>query len=152
MHLLASQAGKVSTAPLVTVARKAPQTHLSPFGGFLRYNGHMSLPIPLIAVYYGTIRLKDGSSATYTAEQVATFYNVQDDDYLPIALNSVYPFKNGQEEMSYIHLKPLPDGNYYDAKERHNTDFETYYDEDFDSRRNGKWAVRPQFVADENHG
>lgn len=110
----------------------------------------MALTPPKWAVYYGTIRLHDGSTATYTALQIATLYGVQAQPYLAISLAGPFPFKNGQEEMSYYHLKPLPDGQYFNAIDRYNTNVVVQMDEDFDAHRNGKWAVRPQFESDEN--
>lgn len=113
-------------------------------GGLLRYTELMALPDPLWAVYYGTITLSDGTPATYTAEEVAELYGVADEDYLAIDLADPLPFNPGKDYVRYYHLKPLPDEQYFNAIERYNTENETYYDEDFDARRNGKWAERPQ--------
>jgi hypothetical protein len=104
----------------------------------------MAIPQPKWAVYYGTIRLIDGTIATYTAAEVAAFYGVQDEDYLEVPLVGVSPFTGGQDEVSYYHLKPKNDSRlYFNAIERYNPSDEEYLDEDFDSRRGGKWAVRP---------
>lgn len=86
----------------------------------------------------------------YTAEEVAELYGVDGEDYLEVPLTGPEPFVNGDDYMQYVHLKPLPDQQYYNAIARHNTEFEGYFDEDFDARRNGKWAVRPEFVSDED--
>ncbi len=114
------------------------------------YNKNMALPESKYAVYYGTIRLNDGSYETYTAEQIAEFYEIADEDYLAIPLIGPSPFHGGQDELSYVHLKPLSDGQYYDARQRYNVDNEIQWDEDFDARRGGKWAVRPEFDYSED--
>lgn len=114
------------------------------FRGPLLYNEIMAIPQPKWAVYYGTIKLIDGSVVTYTAAEVAEFYGVQDEDYIEVPLVGLSPFNGGEDEMSYYHLKPKNDSRlYFDAPTRYNTDMEEYWDEDFDSRRGGKWAVRP---------
>lgn len=110
----------------------------------MRYNRDMALTPPKWAVYYGTIELNDGSFATYTALQIATLYGVQAEPYLSIPVDGPYPWINGPQELSYYHLKPLADEQYFNAIERYNTNNEVQWDEDFDARRNGKWAVRPQ--------
>lgn len=118
----------------------------------MRYTELMALPEAKWAVYYGTITLKNGSPATFTALEVATLYGVQDEDYLEIALTAPWPLQPGKTELEYFHLKPLPDGNYFNAIERYNTATpnDSYEDEDFDARKGGKWAVRPEHVADED--
>lgn len=111
----------------------------------------MTAPItPRFAVYFGTITLDDGEPATYTAAEIAELYGVDEEDYLAVDMSLPEPFRGGQDYMSYYHLKPLPDGRYYDAKVRYNIDIEEYFDEDFDARRNGKWAVRPQIDSEED--
>lgn len=100
---------------------------------------------PKWAVYYGTIRLNDGTIETYTAAEVAALYGIEDEDYIEVSLVGPEPFTSGNDYMTYYHLKPLPDGQYFNAIERYNTENEIQWDEDFDSRRNGKWAVRPEF-------
>lgn len=112
----------------------------------------MSLPAAKYAVYYGTITLNDGTLQTFTADEVATLYGVDQEDYLSVPLIGDTPFSGGVDELSYIHLKPLKDARYYDAKERYNVDNEIQYDEDFDSRRGGKWAVRPEFEHEDELG
>lgn len=105
------------------------------------------MPIPDLkyAVYYGTITLIDGTPATFTAAEIAELYGVDAEPYLAIPLvGSPSPFLNGADELSYVHLKPLPDGRYYDAPTQFNADNETQWGEDFDARRGGKWAVRPE--------
>lgn len=116
------------------------------------YTTYMALPVPKWAVYFGTITLDSGSPATYTAEEVAELYGVEDEDYLAVPLAGPEPFLNGQEYMSYYHLKPRRDGRYFNAPEHYNVEVETYFDEDFDARRNGKWAVRPLAESDEDIG
>lgn len=110
----------------------------------------MALPTPLWAVYYGTITLDTGEEQTFTAAEVAELYGVEEEDYLEVPLTGPLPFGPGIDEVSYYHLKPLPDGRYYNAIERYNTEVDTYYDEDFDPRKGGKWAVRPDAPVDEN--
>jgi hypothetical protein len=108
----------------------------------------MSLPIAKFAVYYGTIRLRDGTLQTYSAAQIAAFYNVSDQNYLAVALTGVQPFQNGRDYMSYFHLKPLPDGQYYDAKIRYNIAYQEQLADDFVVGQ-GKWARRPTESYDE---
>lgn len=98
------------------------------------------------AVIYGTITLDSGEVVTYSANDIATFYNVQDLPYVPVPLVGQSPF-TGKEEIEYIRLIPRGDGVYYDAKERYNIDDEPYLDDDFDAKEGGKWAVKPR-VAD----
>ena len=106
----------------------------------------MAIQQPKWAVYYGTIRLNDGTTPTYSAAQVAEFYGVQAEPYLAVPLVGVTPFQGGPDEMSYYHLKPKSDPRlYFDAIERYNTENEIQWDEDFDAHRGGKWAVRPEF-------
>jgi hypothetical protein len=100
------------------------------------------------AVYYGTIRLANGTLQTYTANQIAGYYNVADQPYLPVALVGPEPFLSGGEYMSYVHLKPLPDAKYYDAKERYNFNNEIQLGEDFVTGQ-GKWARPPDQEFDE---
>lgn len=146
MSLLVTLAGKAYTALLVTVARLTARTKKGSSGvPFLVYNELMALPEPKWAVYYGTITLDDGTQQTFTAEEVAELYGVQDENYLSIALTAPLPFEPGKSELEYYHLKPLPDGQYFNAIERYNTENEVQWDEDFDARRGGKWAVRPQY-------
>lgn len=108
----------------------------------------MSLPVLKFAVYYGTITLDNGTPATFTALQIATLYNVADQPYLAVPLVGVDPFRGGQDYMSYVHLKPLPDAQYYDAKERYNFNNEVQMGDDFVVGQ-GKWARRPSDDFDE---
>lgn len=86
---------------------------------------------------------------TYTAAEVAEFYGVEDEEYLAVPLAGPEPFENGQEYMEYYHLKPKPDSRlYFNAIDRYNTDNEIQWDENFDSRQGGKWAVRPHVDPD----
>lgn len=111
----------------------------------------MAIPAPKWAVYYGTIRLIDGTMQAYTAAQVATLYGVQSEPYLAVPLAGVSPFANSKEELEYYHLKPMADSRqYFNAIQRYNTNNEIQWDEDFDARRNGKWAVRPEFDNSED--
>lgn len=112
----------------------------------------MTLPLPKWAVYYGTIKLKNGSTETYTAVDIATLYGVEDEDYLSIALTAPEPFTNAADYLTYYHLKPLPDENYFNAIERYNTENEIQWDDDFDAHQGGRWAVRPQHESDQDIG
>lgn len=110
----------------------------------------MALPETKIAVYYGTITLNNGDVETYTAAQIAELYNVADRDYLEVSLTGPEPWNHDPIlELSHVHLKPLPDGQYYDAVERYNLDHEILYDEDFNPHVGGKWAVPYRENADE---
>lgn len=109
----------------------------------------MAIPDIKFAVYYGTIRLDDGTIQTLSAPDVAALYNVSDLPYLPVPLNGPTPFQNGPDELSYAHLKPLSNGQYYDAKQRYNFYNEIQYDDDFVVGQ-GKWARRPQFDNSED--
>lgn len=111
----------------------------------------MALTPLKFAVYFGTITLDDGSTQTYTALEIATLYNVADQPYLPVNLALPLPFQNGRDEMSYVHLKPLPDAQYYDAKEQYNFNNEIQWGEDFVVGE-GKWARRPGEQFDEDIG
>lgn len=99
-------------------------------------------PAPRWAVYYGTITLDDGTPQTYTASEVAALYNLGGADYLAVPLIGPSPFLGGVDEVSYYHLKPQPDGQYYDAPELYNTSNEEYLDIDFDARAKDKWVHR----------
>lgn len=109
----------------------------------------MSLPVLKFAVYYGTITLDNGAEHTYTAPEIATLYNVADQPYLAVNLAGPEPFQGGRDHMSYVHLKPLPDAQYYDAKERYNFNNEVQMGEDFVVGQ-GKWAKRPAEAWEEN--
>lgn len=117
----------------------------------MRYYGDMAQTPLKFAVYYGTIRLDNGTTQTYTANQIAGYYNVADQPYLPVALVGNEPFLSGQEYMSYVHLKPLSDGKYYDAKERYNFNNVVQMGDDFVVGQ-GKWARRPAEEFDEDIG
>lgn len=118
------------------------------------YNEIMTYPItPKWAVYFGTIRLKDGTLQTFTADDVATLYGVDGEDYLPVDMSDPEPFSNGRDYMSYYHLKPLAnDHDYFNAIDRYNTTGAIQWDEDFDARQGGKWAVRTKHQSDQNIG
>jgi len=105
----------------------------------------MALTPIKFAVYYGTITLKDGSSATYSAADIASLYNVADLPYLAVSLTGPSPFKPGRDELEYMPLKPQADpGLYYDAKEKYNYADVEYWDDDFDAHAGGKWTIRPR--------
>lgn len=103
----------------------------------------MTLPLPKFAVYYGTIRLDDGTTQTFTAAEVAALYGITGHPYESVPLSGLNPFGPGVDELTYIHLKPLANGIYYDAQETYNTNNEIQLGEDFDAHRGGKWAVPP---------
>lgn len=110
---------------------------------------------PKWAVYYGTIRLDDGTMATYTAAQVAGFYSLGADPYLAVPLVGPNPFSGGidsaNSEAAYYHLKPQRDGAYYDAHVRYNTTGAEYDDIDFDSKTKDKWVHRQRFDQSEDY-
>lgn len=101
---------------------------------------------PKWAVYYGTITMDDGTQQTFTAAQVAALYNLGSDPYLSVPLVGPKPFYGGYDspmgEITYYHLKPQPDGVYYDAHVQYNTTGEEYLDIDFDAKSKDKWAHR----------
>lgn len=101
------------------------------------------------AVVYGTIKLNNGSTVTYSAAEIAELYNVQDEPYVPVPLDGPSPF-NGAEELEYVRLIPRPDGVYFDAKQRYNQDGGEYWDDDFDAKEGGKWAVKPRHPVDDS--
>lgn len=109
---------------------------------------------PKWAVYYGTITLDDGTPATYTAAQVASFYNLGSDPYLAVPLTGITPFHGGADsplsEVSYYHLKPQPDGAYYDAHLKYNTSGAEVLDIDFDERSKDKWTHRKRWDTSED--
>lgn len=106
---------------------------------------------PKWAVYFGTIRLDDGSTVTYTAAQVASFYNLGSDPYTAVPLVGASPFKGAPDEISYYHLKPQPDGRYYDAHVKYNTAGAEYDDIDFDARSTDKWTHRIRVDQSEDY-
>jgi len=109
----------------------------------------MTLPLPKWAVYYGTIRLIDGSLRTFTPLEVAELYGVEGESYLSVPLIGPSPFANSVEELSYYHLKPMADDRqYFNAIDRYNTNNEIQWDEDFDGKK--KYAIRPQFDNSED--
>lgn len=103
----------------------------------------MALPELKFAVYYGTIRLDDGTQQTFTAPEIAALYNVDDLPYLSVPMIGDTPFIGGVDELTYVHLKPLANARYYDAKERYNFYNEEQWGDDFDARCGGKWQQRP---------
>lgn len=105
---------------------------------------------PKWAVYYGTIKLDDGSTATYTAAQIATLYNLGADPYLAVPLVGANPFKGRDDEVSYYHLKPQRNGAYYDAKVRYNTSGAEYLEIDFDSKTPDRWTHRQRVDQSED--
>ncbi len=112
----------------------------------------MALPTLKYAVYYGTITLIDGSVVTYTANEVATLYGVEGEDYLAVPLVGTSPFAQGRNEVEYIHLKPQRDPSlYYDPREpeKYNADNEQWDAPDFDAQEGGKWE-QPVKVSEDD--
>lgn len=71
----------------------------------------MTMPATIkYAVYPGTVTLYNGSTATFDAEELATLYGVQDEDYLTVNNSTQIPA--GESYFEYIHLKPRADGVY----------------------------------------
>lgn len=110
---------------------------------------------PKWAVYFGTIKLDDGSTVTYTAAQVASFYNLGADPYLAVPLVGAKPFAGGinspTSEVSYYHLKPRRDGKYYDAHVQYNTTGAEYSDIDFDAHSTDRWTHRIRVDQSEDY-
>jgi hypothetical protein len=91
----------------------------------------MTLPAIQYAVYPGSVTLRDGQVATFTAEELATAYGVDGEDYLVVADNTEIP--PAPEFFNYIHLKPRADGVYQNIKTTaQDDDEEITYGENFD--------------------
>lgn len=109
---------------------------------------------PKWAVYFGTILLDDGTPATYTAAQIATLYNLGSDPYLAVPLSGPSPFHGGPDspmgEITYYHLKPQSNGEYYDAHVKYNTTGGEYLDIDFNAKSKDKWTHRKVIATDDD--
>jgi len=84
------------------------------------------------AVYPGSVVLRDGTTATFTASQLAAAYGVS--TYLTI--NTYADIPKGIAYFEYIHLKPRADGIYTNIKDTAQDDGQTVtYGEDFDGTK-----------------
>lgn len=101
------------------------------------YNVVMALPEVKYAIYPGTTPVYDENGDyigddTFTAEQLAGAYGVDEEDYLVINEGELEP--QGMLYFEYIHLKPRSDGKYINMK----TEVEAVYRPDFDGKK--KWT------------
>lgn len=93
------------------------------------------MPAPEIkyAVYPGTITLDSGAEATFTALELATLYGVDDESYLTVSGPTEVP--QGETYFEYIHLKPRPDGKYYNIQDSEHTQEDSLIGRDFDGKK-----------------
>lgn len=83
-------------------------------------------------VYPGTVTLYDGTTKTFTAEELADAYGLSSGEYDELSEGQL----SGKDYMEYIHLKPRRDDYYNDIKdELHDDGQQSTLDEDFDGRR-----------------
>lgn len=97
----------------------------------------MALPEVKYAIYPGTTPVYDENGdylgdMSFTAEELATAYGVQDEDYLVVNEGESEP--QGMKYFEYIHLKPRSDGKYINMK----TQVEEIYRPDFDGKK--RWT------------
>lgn len=94
----------------------------------------MTKPALQYAIYPGTVTLYSGEEQTFTAEELAEAYGVEDEDYLVVNNNSQVP--SDMAYFNYIHLKPRADGVYRDIKDTAQDDDQTItMGEDFDGTK-----------------
>ena len=85
-------------------------------------------------IYPGSVVLQDGTTATFTAGELATAYGIDGGDYLTV--NSYLDVPAGVTYFEYIHLKPRADGVYINIKDTAQDDGQTItYGEDFDGTK-----------------
>ncbi len=101
------------------------------------YNVVMALPEVKYAIYPGTTPVYDENGDyigddTFTAEELAELYGVDEEDYLVV--NPGDPEPQGMTYFEYIHLKPRSDRMYINMK----TQIEEVYRPDFDAKK--KWT------------
>lgn len=88
-------------------------------------------------IYPGTVTLYDGTTKTFTAEELASEYGLSSGEY--DVLSEGTDELSGKDYMEYIHLKPRRDDHYTDIKEElHDDGQQSTLDEDFDGRR--RWT------------
>jgi len=113
----------------------------------------MAIPNIKYAIYPGSVTLYDGTTETFTAEELAELYGVEDEDYLvipdetppwwrnyylalllvPTIREVVLAVLSTETYLEYIHLKPRADGTYQNIKQVAQDDGEIItYGEDFD--------------------
>lgn len=101
------------------------------------YNVVMALPEVQYAIYPGTTPVYDENGdyvgdQSFTAEELATAYGVEQEDYLIVEEGDPEP--QGMAYFNYIHLKPRSDGKYINMLE----EVEAEYRPDFDAKK--KWT------------
>lgn len=105
----------------------------------------MTLPAIQYAVYPGSVTLRTGEVATFTALELATAYGVQDEPYLTVADNTQIP--SAATFFNYIHLKPRADGLYENIKvTAQDDDEEITYGENFDGSKKYTMETNPNTV------
>lgn len=95
----------------------------------------MTMPATIkYAVYPGTVTLYNGTEVELDAEELATLYGVEDEDYLVVEDAADIP--QGERYFEYIHLKPRADGAYRNIKSTAQDDDEVItMGEDFDGSK-----------------
>lgn len=111
---------------------------------------------PKWAVYYGTVRMDDGTTQTFTAAEVANSYNLGTDPYTAVLINGPSPFHGGiddpMSEVSFYILKPRTDTlPYPDAHVLYNTTGAEYDDIDFDAHSKDRWTHRQIIEEDPDY-
>ena len=108
-------------------------------------------PTPIkYAVYPGSVTLRDGTVATYTALELATLYGVQDEPYLTVSSPIMTP--GGLAFFEYIHLKPRADGIYENIKLTAQDDDQVVtLDQDFDGDKAYTQETDPQNIDREQN-
>lgn len=106
----------------------------------------MTMPSTILyAVYPGTVTLYNGSEVTFTAEELATAYGVQDEPYLTV--NNVTEIPQGQSYFRYIHLKPRADNYYLNIMQTAQDDGEvTTMGRDFDATKKYTQETNPKTI------
>ena len=88
------------------------------------------------AIYPGSVRLYDGSIATFTAAELAAVYSVEDEDYLVVPDDvSEAELASSLDYFKYIHLKPRADNEYFDQKDAKHDQKDDTVGEDYDGSK-----------------
>jgi hypothetical protein len=108
----------------------------------------MAVPEVKYAIYPGTTPVynEDGDyvgDATFTAEELATAYGVEGEDYLTVE-NDTWSLQD-MAYFEYIHLKPRSDGKYINML----TQVEEIYRPDFDSKKRYTEETDPRAIDPE---
>ena len=109
----------------------------------------MALPEVKYAIYPGTTPVYDEDGDyigddTFTAEELATLYGVQDEDYLTVEEGDPEP--QGMTYFEYIHLKPRSDRKYINMK----TEVEAIYRPEFDAKKRWTEETDPDHIDDDD--